>query len=595
MNKRKYFFNKVFLLVMSGFIIFVICIGGAFYFLERNILMKKVTNSINGTLEQTTNHIEDQLNRMKELARYYGAHNVINRVLEEELTYENHMQINNLLDLTGDFLGGQPTYITIIGNNGYAFTNWETDGRTHNNPDILKYTQYLSSNNAAQLWIPDLPNVDVYSQDKKLVSIISVIIDSTLTNIGQVIIGIPQKYIIDILKGDNGLPGSTTYIVDDKGKVILSSENDTANITMEMDLMDEMSESKTGNFIYDHQGQKLMFFYNQLPSSGWKTVTAIPYGTFMKEINYFLIVIIIAILVAIVFATIISAIISLNISIPIRKLMKSMQILKAGNFETKVDIKGNDEIGILGKHFNDMAHQLNHLVQEKISYEKKQSDLIIANKSAELNMLRAQINPHFLFNTLNSIKCLAIINKSTYVAEMIVALGILLENSMGKGQDFITIQEEINISKKYIELQQMRYGNRLRVHYDIEEVIYTNEIPKLILQPIVENSIIHGISNQKNGGDIFIFGRKHEDCILIEILDNGVGISDEALTQFNMCLDSASRQGLNSIGLQNINDRLQMIYGEEYGVSISRVEEGSGTRVELCIPCVEFRGVERDK
>lgn len=587
MWKNKHIFSKILLYIASSSIILILLLSSAFYFWARQIMFKKVDLPIEAVLEQTTSVINNKLSRLDEIAVYFSSSIALNRILKKPSSYDNIINGNEFIDstkLTSKDLG---QYTTVIAKNGQIFLDWTSDGNIMYNKKIIEMRNLLEDKESnlvknSYYWSVEFNEFDKLNPDKELLSITRVIKDIDLIKgeIALVNISISQKSIRAILNKNKIISESETYIIDNQGKIIINENTEeTQNISFSENFLNKLSLHKKGNFLDENK----IIFYNKL-ITGWYTIISIPYNSYMKEINNMLLICFIAIIIAVIIAITIATLISLSISKPIKELVQSMNELETGSFKTKIEIKSQDEIGQLCIHFNNMVAKLNLLIKERINNEKRESELIIASKNAELQMLRAQIKPHFLFNTLNSIKCLAIINKADYVANMIGALGTLLENSIVKGKDFLSIKEEIGILKKYIEIQQMRYGNRLRVHYEVDEAIYIYEIPKFILQPIVENAIIHGISKNNNGGDIYLRGKLENTKVILEVLDNGVGITKEALEKFEKGKNISSGQGLNGIGIENIYERLNIVYGLDYGMSITQSPNGIGTLVTVILP-----------
>ena len=195
-----------------------------------------------------------------------------------------------------------------------------------------------------------------------------------------------------------------------------------------------------------------------------------------------------------------------------------------------------------------------------------------------------QINPHFLYNTLDSIKWVAILQKANNAAEMITYLVRLLRISLNKGREYVSIREEIEHVKCYVEIQKFRYNDKFDIEVEIDESLMQYRIPKLILQPIIENSIFHGFKQMRQGGKINIKGWSQEKDILFSIIDNGCGVevnSVDRLLDSNLQTNKGER--LSGIGLNNVNERIKLIYGEKYGLKIENVDTG-GTKVDVLLP-----------
>jgi two-component system sensor histidine kinase YesM len=238
-----------------------------------------------------------------------------------------------------------------------------------------------------------------------------------------------------------------------------------------------------------------------------------------------------------------------------------------------------DEITELGMSFNIMIGKIKELLDSKI---KEQENL----KRAELRALQAQINPHFLYNTLDTIIWMAESKKTDQVVKIVTALSNFFRISLSKGMDWITIGEELERIRSYLIIQKMRYRDILDFKIEAEEDVTENTILKLILQPLVENALYHGIKNKRQGGTITVRARRQsEDEILLEVEDDGIGFTPEKLAQLRAELnDDAGDIKLESgFGIGNVNKRIRLYYGKPYGLSVQS-EYTTGTRVTLVIP-----------
>jgi two-component system, sensor histidine kinase YesM len=268
-----------------------------------------------------------------------------------------------------------------------------------------------------------------------------------------------------------------------------------------------------------------------------------------------------------------------SITTPIRRLEESIRSVEDGNFDHRITVTSNDEIGMLSRHYNTMIGRIDELIKEIKENYKARQDL-------EKLVLQSQINPHFLFNTLNSIRNIAIIQNSNTVAQSLKSLITLLQSSIRIGQDFITISEEIEQIKNYVEIQKLRYCDRFDVGYEIDEHLLDCQVLKFSLQPIIENAIFHGIEAKDGPGLIKINIQQNDKNVVYRIEDNGIGFDEKQLAKISKDLDDEIRtRGFNQIGLKNVQDRIHMFFGPEYGIVIES-EYGKGTIVIMTIPVV---------
>lgn len=270
---------------------------------------------------------------------------------------------------------------------------------------------------------------------------------------------------------------------------------------------------------------------------------------------------------------------SKSIYIPIKKLHDVTTTITKNDLQILMSRDNVDEITELGLSFNIMIGKIKELLDSKI---KEQENL----KKAELRALQAQINPHFLYNTLDTIIWMAESKKTDQVVEIVSALSSFFRISLSKGMDWITIGEEVERIRNYLTIQKMRYQDILDFKIEVDADVARNTILKLILQPLVENALYHGIKNKRQGGTIRVYARrKSPDEVLLEVVDDGIGFTPEKLTQLRAELEDESGEIKmeTGFGIGNVNKRIRLYYGKPYGVSI-RSEYNTGTCVTLVIP-----------
>lgn len=254
---------------------------------------------------------------------------------------------------------------------------------------------------------------------------------------------------------------------------------------------------------------------------------------------------------------------------PIKKINKKIFEISAGDFSKNTDIESSDEIGTIGKGINILSQDVLDLIESRVADEKQKKEL-------EFKMLQNQINPHFLYNTLNSIKWMATIQNASGIPEMTTSLARLLRNIAKGTSQLITINEELDLLKDYITIQQYRYGGTLTVNYDVmSDDLYDCHIIKFTLQPIVENAIFHGIEPKLAEGIINInIKNVNNEKIVIEIIDNGIGMSEEKIYKILTSNEGAGKNSFNNIGVKNVDERIKLSFGNQYGLNIkSKVDQ----------------------
>jgi two-component system sensor histidine kinase YesM len=294
-------------------------------------------------------------------------------------------------------------------------------------------------------------------------------------------------------------------------------------------------------------------------------------------------------LAAIIFSVLAAWSLSRSIYEPIKKLHDVTATITKNDLQALVTSDNVDEITELGLSFNIMIGKIRDLLDSKI---KEQENL----KKAEMRALQAQINPHFLYNTLDTIIWMAESKKYKQVIEIVSALSKFFRISLSKGKDWITIAEEIEQTRSYLTIQKIRYRDVLDFNIDYDEKVTNNTILKLILQPLVENALYHGIKNKRQGGTIYVRAKmKNENEVLLEVEDDGIGFTEEKLVQLQAELadDSGDIRMESGFGIGNVNKRIRLYYGKQYGLSV-RSKYNTGTCVTLVIPAKKDDGAQND-
>lgn len=310
-------------------------------------------------------------------------------------------------------------------------------------------------------------------------------------------------------------------------------------------------------------------------SNDWRIISLIPESELFAEINQLqkrnliILTIVMALSLLGLFFT------SRQIIVPIDRLSKIMKIAESGDFSTHIQVNRMDEIGRLSISYNSLLDKINELIHEV--YLQK-----IASSEAKLQMLQSQINPHFLYNTLESISMMATINDDEATAEMATELGSILRYSISNINQPVSLSEEIAQLKKYISLLERRFHSQYTISIDIDNKYYSISIPRLILQPILENAIYHGMSSVRSDGKIVISAKKADPhTLLLTVSDNGSGMSEEKVQDLNEYINEKNDL-FKSIGMRNVNRRIKLSCGPEYGLTVYSCI-GKGTTVVMRI------------
>ena len=300
--------------------------------------------------------------------------------------------------------------------------------------------------------------------------------------------------------------------------------------------------------------------------------------TLQKQIGRFMVVcsILIAVLIAVVAVS--AVMIVSGILQPIRQLNSVTEKIAQGDFNARAQVNSDDEVAELAVSFNKMAGNMQSLIDKVKEDERKM-------RKADLRLLQEQIQPHFLYNTLDTIVWLIESNEPDEAVTMVVTLSDFFREILSKGKEFISIKEEEKHISSYLQIQEMRYRDILEYDIKLDQVIYKYQILKLTLQPVVENALYHGIKYKRAKGCIHIHGEKEGDIIRLTVRDDGVGMDEEELAQLRQQIEKPCQETEKGFGLANVNERIHMYFGYEYGMKIES-EKGKGTTVEIVIPAI---------
>ncbi len=410
-----------------------------------------------------------------------------------------------------------------------------------------------------------------HDPEDNFISMIRLIRDINTTEaLGVLIINISANTFKDSFANITSNYTTDVTILDQNNNSIIKSNG----VDMDTgDLAELFINQKQGFLIRNVNNTEYLLSYLLEDRYGWKIVSAMPVKELSNETSVpgligFAIIMINSVLLFI--GTIFT---SRMITIPIKKLLKSMKGVEKGQFN-EVSIKaGKDEIGQLRDGYNIMILEIQNLIKRVITEQK-------VKRKAELNVLQAQIKPHFLYNTLDSINSLALMGETTSVCNLVEALGSYYRISLSKGKEVITIGQEIDMAENYLKIQKMRYPDLFTAHFILDEKCNSYKILKLVLQPLVENSLYHGIRNKDGGGVITLKTEHLIDNIRITIEDDGIGMSKEYIAQI---LGNSTEANDTSFGLKGTIERLSIFYGTEDCFHIES-EEGIGTRITILIP-----------
>jgi two-component system sensor histidine kinase YesM len=430
-----------------------------------------------------------------------------------------------------------------------------------------------------------------FPTSEKIVKVLSGSVSKRYFSMGRKIIDVyslKELGYISIEVDENVLTGAFTdlqeedsriVICDSLGNIIAGSDDDFTPIqTGNESYFNKMIGDTRSNYVsYLENGKKYVAIYSAFNYGKWYIVKTVPEAVLYADIIKMQLYTVAGGIISLFIIFYAALMYTRKITKPIEVMMHQMKKVEAGNLEVRVESNVYNELDDLSESFNHMVNQIKNLMDDIIAVEHNKNEL-------ELEVLHAQINPHFLYNTLNTIRWMAKIKGEDSIADALVALVKLLRVSISFGNTMIPLQDEIEYIENYILIQRLRFNQLFEIHYDIREEHKSLSIPKLILQPIVENSLIYGIDEAEKREEpirINIFTREMGDHIEIVVNDNGSGIEKEVLD--NIFKQEQNINRFSKVGLNNVNQRLKLYLGDAYGLKIDSVI-GVGTTVIISIP-----------
>lgn len=372
--------------------------------------------------------------------------------------------------------------------------------------------------------------------------------------------------------------GQYYYLCDGNGEIIYHTQQMQISNGISSENSAKAASYKDGVYDEFFEGEHRKVIVNTISYTGWKLVGVIPYSVFtrgMFNIRYFIVMLIL--LMAMMMAAV-SRVVSARISRPILKLNDSVLEYEAGE-QPEIYIGGSMEIRHLGDSIQRSYEQIDTLMR-KIVLEQTE------RRKSELDALQSQINPHFLYNALDSLTWMIEGEKNDEAVFMISQLAKLFRISLSKGRTVISVRDELLHAQSYMNIQKIRYKNCFTFRMEVDPEVESCCTVKLILQPILENAINYGVNGMDDCGEIRVSGKKEEGRIILSVADNGIGMTEEEV-RFLLTGSNRVRKHGSGVGLVNINNRIKILFGKEYGLTVES-EPDEGTTVSVCIPAVPY-------
>lgn len=541
---------------------------------------QEIVQSTQKLMEQTGESMEDYLVSMRQIsdAVYYN-------VIKQNDSSGQDNEIQRGMNLLYEANRNNLRSIAIYNNYG-SLVAAEPVALQKEDPNITKQDWYVQAVDEMENMHFSTPHIQNLFDDAsfRYYWVISLsraveLTDHGVTTMGVLLVDMDYSSISRMMKQINtSNNGQYYYLCDSDGQIIYHTRQIQISNGISRENSVEAAKYKDGVYDEVFEGEHRKVIVNTIGYTGWKLVGVIPYSAFfhgMLDIRYFVAMLI---LLTAMMLAVINRIVAVRISSPILKLNESVMEYEAGE-KPEIYIGGSLEIRNLGRSIQRSYEQIDELMREVVMEQNER-------RKSELDALQSQINPHFLYNALDSIMWMVEGGRNDDAVFMISELAKLFRISLSKGRTVICVKDELQHAQSYMNIQKVRYKNLFSVTFDVDPEIYSYCTVKLILQPILENAINYGVSSMDDCGEITVTGRHKDGNIILSVTDNGVGIPEDEVSLILTDSSRVHKHG-SGVGLVNVNNRIQILFGKEFGLIVES-EPDEGTTVAIRIPAVPY-------
>ena len=567
-------------------VIGMIVVGGALYIRFSNSTEEMILKNNESIIEQVNLNLDSYLRNMMKISDtiYYRA------IKKADLSIEN---IDREMDLIYEANKDYLISITLFSEYGEIIESYPLN-QLKANIDPRENDWFKNARNKKENLHFSTPHVQnlFYDPNYKYTWVVSLsraveITKSGNTSSGVLLVDMNFSGIEQICKNVELSKNGYVYLIDRDGEIIYHPRQQLIYSNLISENNYEAAKYEDGNHIENFDGNKRLITVKTVGYTGWKLVAISPMSDITADYNEFRVFAIFIMLFAIFTLISINMFVSSRIANPIRALEKSVKELEDGVGKLNIPEEGSYEIQHLGKAIKSMIKQMNQLM-DNIMKEQE------SKRKNELNALQAQINPHFLYNTLDSI--IWMIENENYDGAiiMVTALARFFRISLSKGKNVITVKDELEHARNYLTIQNIRYKNKFTYNIEAEEDTLSLTSIKLIIQPLIENAIYHGMEYMSGDGDILVKSYKKEEDLYIDIIDNGLGMPQEIADRLLTAKNSNHQKKGSGIGLRNVHERIKLYFGDKYGLEVYS-EPDEGTTIRIHMPSIEFNSNKEDK
>lgn len=586
---KRSFKNKIYRAFLVGFTITILCSAAVVFGVALPSVYESNLKSEQELTDQTSKRVDEYLNQINSLCIQVSYTRFTRSVLEkyydgnteERLEYTNDSE--QMSQLYQDFLraynGVDGIFIYNLYGYPYYFFTYDRVNRYYDVHKEYWYNVLLNSTDYGQILISGIQTPPQIPGSSKFISLYRNIRD--LRNhdiIGQAEILIRPRTLKKLISESSGNTSDKhrLTLLDSSGHVICSTQDYEPGDSYDLELYHQIT-SQANPPVTSASSHEMSIHYSEY--SDWYLISEYDSDVLYKDINIIVITFISFSLLALTAMAIWGHIIAQQVTKPMALLKDGVANIQKGFFDNTINLKSNDEFGELANAFNQMSEALKKYIQQIYDVEEQKIE-------AQMTALQAQINPHFTLNTINSVKHMAMLQNSTNIVSMLDDFSLLLSAAFRYPNELITIKEELNRIRAFFRIQEVESFGKIKLYLYYEEDILDCLTMGLVLQPIVENAIFHGIkpkmsSHQMESGNVIIRLTSNETSILIHVIDDGIGMHTDKV-------DELLSENSSGIGVKNVNMRIQLRFGKDYGLNIKSAP-GEGCDVLLHIPKIKQR------
>lgn len=557
---------KIWVLTMIVAIIPLIALGLISNGVSIKVLNEQIGQSNFNTTQQMTDQIDMLFTRMDDYSLNLWRDETFIDCLKEAKNTKENAEVYRLTAqkvINSYQVFEENIYsVYIEAENGLVY---DTAGVRNTISDELK--EELVKRSGGGILIAD-EVVDFNGNNQKVFSFLRVLKnpDVLTENLGIIKINMKEETVAKVYQGMQLSESSQIYVIAGENEILSSKTKTEIGTNLTTEVFD-ISKQKTKSGFFEHDHGKEVVTYVGLRWNNWQLVNIVPTSELNQGARMIQSTTVTAIIVAILLCFLVSVFVSYRILKPIRQLRESMKLIEGENFDVPIRIEGNDEIALLGSSYNRMIKKLKELIQEVYVMQIKQRD-------AEIAVLQEQINPHFLYNTLNTIYWMCRTEHAEQSAEIVKQLSSLFRLSLNSGDLITTVEKEIEHLTYYLAIQEKRFEGLVTFKVDVSEDVLKSNTIKLVLQPLVENALIHGVEKKGDVGTIKVTGYRRENDLYFEVVDDGIGAD---IDEINRILENPENKS-DGFAISNVNDRIKIHCGKEYGLFYES-EADKGTKV----------------